>query len=84
MHAAYQAGAEEIGVSVASVYNKLNGIEATVSAELVREIANFIESTIRHLKATLPDWLPGYPHQNSGRQCDRYNRTSSEGTAPDQ
>lgn len=60
VHAAYQAAAEEIGVSVTSVYNKLNGIEPSVSAELVREIASQLEATIRHLKATLPDLLPGY------------------------
>jgi hypothetical protein len=36
VHAAHQASKEEIGVSVASVYNKLNGIEVNTSAELVR------------------------------------------------
>jgi len=30
----YQASAEEIGVSVTSVYNKINGIEPNISAEL--------------------------------------------------
>lgn len=60
IHAAYQARAEEIEVSVTSVYNKLNGIEAQVSAQLVRETAAEMEATIRHLKGTLPDWLPGY------------------------
>ena len=60
VHAAYQASAEEIGVSVTSVYNKLNGIEPNISAELVRETASLMEATIRHLKANLPDWLPGY------------------------
>jgi hypothetical protein len=60
IHAAYQARAEEIEVSVTSVYNKLNGIEAKVSAQLVKETAEEMEATIRHLKGTLPDWLPGY------------------------
>ncbi len=60
IHAAHQALAEEIGVSVTSVYNKLNGVEPTVSAELVREIASQLEATIRHLNATLPNLLPGY------------------------
>jgi hypothetical protein len=36
--AAHQASKEEIGVSVASVYNKLNGIEVNTSAELVKKI----------------------------------------------
>ena len=39
VHAAYQASEEEIGVSITSVYNKLNGLEATTSAELVRYAA---------------------------------------------
>lgn len=54
------AQASEINVSVTSVYNKLNGIETNVSAELVRETGASIEAIIRHLKGNLPDWLPGY------------------------
>ncbi|MEH2080368.1 MAG: transposase [Nostoc sp.] len=60
VHAAYQASVEEIGVSVTSVYNKINGIEPSTSGELVREIAGQMEATIRHLNATMPDLLPGY------------------------
>ena len=60
IHAAYQARASEIGVSVTSVYNKLNAMESNVSAQLVIETASEMEATIRHLKGTLPDWLPGY------------------------
>jgi DNA-binding CsgD family transcriptional regulator len=37
VHAAYQESGEQIGVSIASVYNKLNGIEAKTSAALVRD-----------------------------------------------
>src|SRR4051794_17620315 len=36
VHAAYQAAEEPIGVSLTSVYNKLQGVEPAVSAELVR------------------------------------------------
>jgi hypothetical protein len=60
IHAAHQASAEEIGVSVTSIYNKINGIEPSISAELVKEVASQTEATIRHLKATMPDLLPGY------------------------
>ncbi len=60
VHAAHQALAEEIGVSVTSIYNKINGIEPNISAELVKEIASQTEATIRHLNATMPDLLPGY------------------------
>jgi hypothetical protein len=37
IHAAYQARASQMSVSVTSVYNKLNAMESPVSAELVRE-----------------------------------------------
>jgi len=60
LHAAHQAFSEEIGVSVTSVYNKINGIEPNISGELVREVAGIMEATIRHLDATMPDLLPGY------------------------
>ncbi|QLE40453.1 hypothetical protein FD723_08290 [Nostoc sp. C052] len=60
VHAAHQALSEEIGVSVTSVYNKINGIEPSTSGELVREIGGQMEATIRHLNATMPDLLPGY------------------------
>ena len=60
IHAAYQARTSEIGVSVTSVYNKLNAMEPNVSTQLVRETANEMEAIIRHLKGNLPDWLPGY------------------------
>lgn len=79
-----QASAEKISVSVTSVYNKINGIEPNISAELVRETASLMEATIRHLKATLPDWLPGYRVKIQGRQCDRCNRHRMNGTASDQ
>ncbi|WP_228060692.1 transposase [Coleofasciculus sp. LEGE 07092] len=35
-------------------------MEPNVSAELVKETASEMEAIIRHLKGTLPDWLPGY------------------------
>ncbi|MBS3040156.1 MAG: IS4 family transposase [Dolichospermum sp. DET50] len=60
VNAAHQALAEEIGVSVTSVYNKINGIEPNTSTELVREVAGQMEATIRHLNATIPNLLPGY------------------------
>lgn len=60
VHAAHQASSEEIGVSVTSVYNKINGIEPSICRELVREIGGQMEATIRHLNATMPDLLPGY------------------------
>jgi len=49
VHAAYQASTEEIGVSVKSIYNKLNGIEPETSAELVRFAAGQMEPIIQQL-----------------------------------
>jgi hypothetical protein len=60
IHAAYQSQREQMNVSVTSVYNKLNGMETNVSAQLVKETGASIEAVIRHLKGELPDWLPGY------------------------
>ncbi len=40
VHAAYQHSQDEIGVSVKSVYNKLNGIETGTSAGLLRYAAD--------------------------------------------
>jgi hypothetical protein len=60
IHAAYQAKASQINVSVTSVYNKLNAMEPNVSVELVRNTGASMEAIIRHLNGSLPDWLPGY------------------------
>ncbi|WP_013334790.1 transposase [Gloeothece verrucosa] len=60
IHAAYQAKVSNISVSVTSVYNKLNAMEPSVSAELVRETACEMEAIIRHLNGNLSDWLTGY------------------------
>ena len=59
VHAAYQASTEDIGVSITSVYNKLNGIETSTSAELVRYAAQQVEPVIRKLGGTIRSPLPG-------------------------
>jgi hypothetical protein len=60
VHAAHQASKEQIGVSVTSVYNKLNGIEINTSAELVRYAAGAVTPVIEALKGTRRSPLPGY------------------------
>jgi len=60
IHAAYQDAAEEIPVSIASVYNKLNGVEIAVSAEMVRDSWRQLSSLVRRMRAALPELLPGY------------------------
>jgi hypothetical protein len=60
VNAAYQASRAEIGVSITSVYNKLNGIEATTSAELVRYAAREVSPVIEQLAGKGSSPLAGY------------------------
>jgi IS4 transposase len=60
IHAAYQASHEPIGVSITSVYNKLNGIETTTSAELVRYAAAETSAVIEQLVGKGWSPLAGY------------------------
>jgi len=53
VHAAYQDSEEEIGVSVTSLYNKLNGIEINTSAEFVRYAAGEVTPVIEGLVGPL-------------------------------
>src|SRR4051812_16036937 len=59
-HAVYQDHQDWFEVSVTSLYNKLQGVETEVSAELVRYSASRIAAVIQSLGATLPELLPGY------------------------
>jgi IS4 transposase len=58
--AAYQAGVADIAVSLTALYNKLNGVETQVSAELVRHTFARLAPVLGELGAALPDWVPGY------------------------
>ena len=60
VHAAYQEKAEEIGVSVVSVYNKLNGVEPQTSAELVRFSVAQLAPVVYALGGDRTAWVPGY------------------------
>jgi len=60
VNAAYQASEKEIGVSITSVYNKLNGIEAHTSAELVRYAAGQIAPIISELGGIEAPLLVGF------------------------
>jgi IS4 transposase len=59
VHAAFQASTEDIGVSITSVYNKLNGIEPETSAALVRYAAGQVEPIIGKLLGKQRSLLPG-------------------------
>jgi hypothetical protein len=60
VNAAYVAARERIGVSVNSIYNKLNGVETRVSRELVRRTAGRLGEVVRALGAPRPTAFPGY------------------------
>jgi hypothetical protein len=60
VNAAYKEQAEQIGVSITSVYNKLNGLGASTSAALVRETAIEKAEIIEALGGRRSSWLPGY------------------------
>jgi hypothetical protein len=59
INTAYQNATEPLGVSLTSVYNKLNGIEPHTSAALVRFSAQQAEALIREVGGTEPALLPG-------------------------
>lgn len=60
VNAAYQASKDEIGVSITSVYNKLNAMEANTSAELVRYAAGQVCPVIEKLQGKCTAPLGGY------------------------
>jgi IS4 transposase len=61
IHAAFQAHAETIGVSLRAVYDKIDRTEPGVSAELVRHTARTLTPVITAMGGGRPAWLPGYP-----------------------
>jgi IS4 transposase len=60
VHAAYQAVAETLPVSITSVYNKLNRMEPDVASALVRHTAERLAPVIEAMGGQMPELLPGY------------------------
>ena len=60
VRAAYQARARDIETSLASVYNKLNGLETPTSAALVRYSATQFAPLIEHVGGERAPWLSGH------------------------
>jgi Transposase DDE domain len=60
VRAAYRERADDVGASLISVYNKLNGLETHTSAELVRYSASVLMPLIKQLDGMRVSWLPGY------------------------
>lgn len=63
IRASFRRNKESIGVSLTSLYNKLQGIEVDVSRALVRETANRLDQVAGHLKSDLPVPFPGYANR---------------------
>ena len=60
IRASYQQAEEKPSVSITSVYNKLNGVEAAVSAALVRDSAAQLAPVIRRLGGAARPLLAGF------------------------
>src|SRR5437588_7475877 len=60
IHAAYQASAAEIAVSIKSIYAKLANVEPGTSAALVRHTADRLAPVIRRMKGELPPPLKNF------------------------
>ena len=60
VRAAYLAHEADVGTSIVSVYNKLNGLETRTSAELVRYSAREFVPLIAHMGGERAPWLDGY------------------------
>lgn len=66
VRAAYQAQADQISVSITSLYNKLNGTEPQIARALVQESAAALEPVLRAMdpsgrrRGPKPPLLPGY------------------------
>jgi IS4 transposase len=60
IHAAFQANAESIGVSLRAVYDKIDRTEPGLSAGLVRHTARTLGPVITAMGGGRPAWLPGY------------------------
>lgn len=63
VHAGYQAHKADLGVSTTALYNKLDRVETTVAAALVRDSAQLADPVIQALHASHPRWVPGYTVQ---------------------
>jgi IS4 transposase len=61
VRAAYLEAEEKVPVSITAVYDKLQGVETAVSAELVRDSARQLGPIVRRLKGRAARMLPGYP-----------------------
>jgi hypothetical protein len=59
-HAAFQAHAEELSVTVKALYDKLQRMEPDLSRQLVRDTAGRMEQVVRRTGGAIKPLLPGY------------------------
>ena len=60
VHAACQQVADSLPVSITSVYNKLNGVEPSVTSALVRHTGERLAAVVEQMDGRMPELLPGY------------------------
>jgi hypothetical protein len=69
VNAAYKEEGESIGVSITSMYNKLNGMESSTSAALVRDTAKEKAEIIESMAGQCTPWLPGFRIKELDGNC---------------
>lgn len=87
VRAAYLDKSFNISVSLTSLYNKLQGIEPAVSAQLVAHTAKQLQPLIHHVGGTLPEPVPGYQMHVLDGNCiaateHRLDETRDNSAAP--
>jgi hypothetical protein len=80
VNAAYQAKAKGIGVTIQSLYNKLNGIEPQIVEALLRHVVKRVQGLMEALGGTLPPLLEGYHVKIQGWHSFGGDRTPLGGT----
>jgi hypothetical protein len=60
LHAAYQTHREELGVSAKALYDKVAGVELSVTQELVLRTSQRMQEVLAALDPERPSLLPGY------------------------
>lgn len=60
INAAYKSKKSDVDVSIASVYNKLNGMETQVSSALVHDLSQELGILVTEMQAPCAPLLPGY------------------------
>lgn len=60
VHHSFKCHQDDVGVSLKSVYNKLNNLEPNIAAELVRHSVRQLRPLQRVMRAEAPKLLPGH------------------------